>query len=281
MFRIAILDMNAGVQNEGMRCIRKIIENFSNSSAVTADYQIFDVRQKNEIPDLSFDAYISSGGPGIPFPEGKTWERGFYSFLDSVREFNLNRHNKQKKHLFLICHSYQMACHHWQLALVSKRRSSAFGIFPVHKTHYALKEPLFEGLHDPFWVIDARDYQVTQPSLLAMEMMGAKILCLEKIRPLVNLERAVMAIRFSPFIIGTQFHPEADAEGMLTHFTEHGKQELVIKTYGEDKYFEMLRHLNHPEKITLTETVILPNFLKRAYYFKEHGKFPQHEVILA
>lgn len=279
MFKIAILDMNNGVQNEGMRCIRKIIDNFSRSSTIPVDYQIFDVRQNNEIPDLGFDAYISTGGPGIPFPEGKPWERGFYSFLDSIHDYNLDRRNKHKKHLFLICHSYQMACYHWQLALVSKRRSSAFGVFPAHKTHYALNEPVFEGLHDPFWIIDARDYQVTQPSLLAMEMMGAKILCFEKIRPLVNLERAVMAIRFSPYIIGTQFHPEADAEGMLRHFSDQGKQDLVVKTHGESKYYEMLRHMNHPDKIALTESVILPNFLKMAAYYKEHGKLLKNNVV--
>ncbi len=274
MLKVAILDMNNGVQNEGMRCIRKIIENFGNTSTSPVEYEVFDVRQKNEIPDLSFDAYIATGGPGRPFPEGHVWERHFFNFLDTIREFNLNRRNTQKKHLFLICHSFQMACLHWQLAMVSKRRSSAFGIFPVHKTHFALNEPLFEGLHDPFWVIDARDYQVTQPSQLALEIMGAKILCLEKIRPIVNLERAVMAIRFSPYIFGTQFHPEADADGMLRHFSEHGKKELVVKTHGENKYYEMLRHLNHPEKIALTEAVILPNFLKRVLYFKENGKLP-------
>lgn len=280
MLKIAILDMNNGVQNEGMRCILKIIDNFSNTQSLAVQYEIFDVRLKNEVPDLSFDAYISTGGPGNPYPEGHSWERPYFNFLDAIREYNFNRRNNQKKHLFLICHSFQLACHYWQLALVSKRRSAAFGVFPVHKTHYALKEPLFEGLNDPFWIIDAREYQVTQPSLLALEIMGAQILCIEKIRPIVNLERAIMAIRFSPYIFGTQFHPEADADGMLKHFTENNKQDLVVKTHGEDKYFEMLRHLNHPEKITLTESVILPNFLKRVSYFKEHGKFPKKQVNL-
>ena len=41
--------------------------------------------------------------------------------------------------------------------------------------------------------------------------MGAKILCIEKERPHVPYERAVMGIRFNEYMIGTQFHPEADA----------------------------------------------------------------------
>jgi homoserine O-succinyltransferase len=38
-------------------------------------YHIFDVRSKNEVPDLSYDAYISSGGPGSPIDSaGSIWE---------------------------------------------------------------------------------------------------------------------------------------------------------------------------------------------------------------
>jgi GMP synthase-like glutamine amidotransferase len=47
--------------------------------------------------------------------------------------------------------------------------------------------------------------------------LGVTILRLEKERPHVNLERAIMAIRFSKEVFGTQFHPEADGEGMLRY----------------------------------------------------------------
>lgn len=47
--------------------------------------------------------------------------------------------------------------------------------------------------------------------------MGASILAIEKARPHVPYERAMMALRFNENMIGTQFHPEADAIGMSLH----------------------------------------------------------------
>jgi GMP synthase-like glutamine amidotransferase len=86
--RIAILDMNNGVQNEGMRCIKKIVQEFGEEEALDLDTHIFDVRQQAEVPDLSFDIYISSGGPGTPYPEGHLWEKKFFGLLDSLWKYN-------------------------------------------------------------------------------------------------------------------------------------------------------------------------------------------------
>jgi len=260
--KIALLDLNNGVENEGMRCIRKAVENFAASQAFPVTYEVFDVRQKNEIPDLNFDGYISSGGPGNPHPAGEPWERKYFNFLDRILNFNANRKNRQKKQLFLICHSFQLACIHWKAGLVANRRSPSFGVFPVHKTRPGQLEPLFEGLPDPFWVVDSRDFQVIQPNRTVLDRMGAKILCLEKLRPHVDLERAVMAIRFTKDIMGTQFHPEADAGGMYRHFIKEDRKQKIISTYGQEKYEAMIHYLQDPGKIALTESVILPRFLE-------------------
>lgn len=273
-FRIAILDMYNGIENEGMRCIKKIITAFGEKESVSVTYTIFDVRQKLEIPGMEFDAYISSGGPGNPAPAGEPWERKFFYFLDQLLQYNSARQNRTKKHLFLICHSFQMACIHWQLASVSKRRKTSFGTFPVHKTPAGRKDPMLNSLTDPFWIVDSRDFQVTQPNQVSFDNMGAKLLCLEKIRPHVKLERAVMAIRFSNEIIGTQFHPEADAEGMLRYFLREDKKESITANYGAEKYNDMIAHLNDPDKIMLTESVIIPEFLKLAYQKTFASRWP-------
>lgn len=264
-FRIAILDMYDGHPNEGMRCIKKIIAAFGEQESVPVEFTIFDVRQKLEVPGMDFDAYISTGGPGNPAPAGEAWEKRFFAFLDKILAYNAKRQNRIKKHLFLICHSFQMACIHWELAPVSKRRKTSFGTFPVHKTSAGRKDPLLNALSDPFWIVDSRDFQVTQPNQFAFDALGAKLLCLEKIRPHVPLERAVMAIRFSNEIVGTQFHPEADAEGMLRYFLNDDKKEAIIKAHGEQKYNDMIEHLNDPDKISMTEAVIIPTFLKNAF----------------
>lgn len=73
-----------------------------------------------------------------------------------------------------------------------------------------------------------------------------------------------MAIRFNEFIIGTQFHPEADSDGMHRYFLREDKKNMVIKKYGERKYFQMMQMLNEPDKIKLTYKSVLPSFLKLA-----------------
>jgi homoserine O-succinyltransferase len=264
-FRIAILDMNNGFENEGMRCIKKIITEFGVREVLDLSYEVFDVRQKLQVPSMDFDAYISSGGPGNPAVSGEAWERKFFRFLDQITAYNSSRHNRVKKHLFLICHSFQMACIHWQIGAVGKRRKTSFGTFPVHKTFWGRKDPVLTPLRDPFWIVDSRDFQVIQPDQQIIDNMGAKILCLEKIRPHVNLERAIMAIRFSKEIVGTQFHPEADAEGMLRYFLREDKKTSIIANHGEAKYNDMILHLNDPDKIPMTEATIIPAFLKIAF----------------
>ncbi len=278
-FRIAILDMYNGLENEGMRCIKKIITEFSETVDVACTYTVYDVRQKQEIPGLDYDAYISTGGPGNPAPTGESWERKFFFFLDHLLQHNANRHNPVKKHLFLICHSFQMASIHWQLAHVSKRRKTSFGTFPVHKTSQGRKDQILNNLGDPFWIVDSRDFQVTQPNQAALDNFGAKILCLEKIRPHVQLERAIMAIRFSKEIAGTQFHPEADAEGMLRYFLREDKKAAIINNHGVAKYNEMIDHLNDPDKIMMTEATIIPAFLHNALEHFNKSKIPARTLV--
>ncbi len=62
MLRLAILDMYDNTPNQGMRCIKEILDRYSE----VLEYETFDVRHLCQIPDLSFDAYISTGGPGDP-----------------------------------------------------------------------------------------------------------------------------------------------------------------------------------------------------------------------
>lgn len=145
-----------------------------------------------------------------------------------------------------------------------ERRSTAFGIFPIHLLKDGKNEPVFNGLPDPFYSVDSRDFQVVQPNQNRLRQLGAKILCIEKERPHVPLERAVMAIRFNKYMIGTQFHPEADAEGMTMYLHREDKKQTVISSHGEAKWKSMIGHLNDPDKILWTYSHVLPNFLNIA-----------------
>jgi GMP synthase-like glutamine amidotransferase len=263
--RIAILDMYEGHANQGMRCIREILNQFGEENQLDLTWDEYEVRLEKQVPDLSYDIYISTGGPGSPLEtEGNEWERVYFSWLDKVQHWNNNPAYVQKKQVFFICHSFQLICRHLNIAKVSKRKSTAFGVFPIHLLSDGKDELIFEGLKDPFYAVDSRDYQVTEPNHNKLHEMGASILAIEKDRPHVPLERAVMAVRFNENMIGTQFHPEADAIGMSLHLQTEEKKKTVIENYGEEKWKSMIIHLNDHEKIMWTYTHILPNFLLHA-----------------
>lgn len=262
--RIAILDLYEAVANQGMRGIREIINQFGEVNELNIFLDEFDVRLKNNVPDLSYDIYISSGGPGSPLEsEGSEWEKKYFEWLDAVEKWNDDSENQQKKYVFFICHSFQLVCRHWKLAKVCARKSTSFGVFPIHLLEEGKEEPVFNGMADPFYAVDSRDFQVVEPRMNVL-YKGAKILCIEKDRPHVPYERAIMGIRFSNYFIGTQFHPEADAIGMSMYLQTEEKKKTVIKNHGEEKWKSMIEQLNDPDKIVWTYAHILPNFLNIA-----------------
>lgn len=255
--------MYNGHANEGMRCIKKICENFVKNENIGIVYDIFNIRQLNQFPDIQqYNLFISTGGPGSPLPDGHSWELNFNNFLDEILIYN--KENEAKKYLFLICHSFELATQYFQFGKVCKRKSTSFGVMPIHKTEDGLAEPFFKNLPDIFHAVDSRDYQLVKPNYQKINKFGAKILCIEKERPQIKLERAIMAIRFSDEVIGTQFHPEADSEGMLNYFKQEEKRKAVIKEHGLEKYNEMIDKLDDPDKIMLTEAEILPAILHQA-----------------
>ncbi len=261
--KIAVLDMYDNWANEGMRCIRQIVTRFLEQDDIEGSFEVFNVRANNEIPDLeTYDIFISSGGPGSPLEANTKWEKDYFDFIDSL--FAYNHQHARKKYMFLICHSFQMVCRHLGLAEVTRRQSTSFGVMPIHRMGDGYAESIFHGLPEPFYAVDSRDYQVTQVNEARMRQFGAQALCLEKERPHIPLERAVMAIRFSSEVFGTQFHPEADSRGMLRYYLMDDKRKWVIDTHGEPKYFEMIDRLDDPDKILLTEAVIIPSFLHHA-----------------
>lgn len=262
---MAILDLYEGHANEGMRCIREILKTFGEANQLHIICDEFEVRLREQLPGLTYDVYISSGGPGSPLDSQNTeWENKYFAWLRQVEKYNSDEDNLIKKHVLFICHSFQLACRHYNIAKVSKRRSTAFGIFPVHILHGSMDEAIFQGLNDPFYAVDSRDYQVTEPNHTVIHQIGATILAIEKERPHVPLERAIMAIRFNEYMIGTQFHPEADAAGMTMYLQREDKKKTVIESHGHQKWKSMIRHLNDPDKILLTYSHVIPNFLDQA-----------------
>lgn len=266
---LAILDMYDGEPNQGMRCIHDILARFSDSIS----YREFDVRGKSELPEIrDFDLFISTGGPGNPLEGDGVWDLKYNDFLDQIWIWNQN--HSRKKYLLLICHSFQMACKHFGLGEITKRKSTSFGVMTVHKTNDGIHDELFQNLGNPFWAVDSRDFQVVQPNTRKFKHLGAKIIALEKIRNHVEYERAIMAIRFSDEIVGTQFHPEADPVSFLEHLKKPMVKEKIIELKGKTKFREMLENLVDEQKIYKTNETLIPNFLDQALRKTKAGQAP-------
>lgn len=259
MARIAILDFYNGEANQGMACLLRLV------AASGAEAKVFDVRQKSELPSFDdFDHLISSGGPGDPHEvESFPWGDGFECLLNELSERNAAP-SSVKKHAFLICHSYQMACIRWGLAEVTRRQSRAFGIYPMTKTPEGESDALLCELPDPFYVIDSREWQVVQPHSDAMQAHGSQVLAVERDRPHVPLERAAMMIRFTPEIVGTQFHPEGDEDSMHYYLNNPDRLQKMTEFAGERKVEKIKSHIGDAQKVNLTHNVLIPAFLRRA-----------------
>src|SRR6185437_10907313 len=265
MIKIAILDLYEGQPNQGMRCIRALLTEYAHTHSLALTFDEFEVRLRHETPDLSYDIYISSGGPGSPLDsEGGEWEAHYWDWLKKIENFNNDPGEAAPKQILFICHSFQLACRYYGIARVTSRKSTAFGVFPVHMLEGAGSEPIFNGLRDPFYAVDSRSYQVIEPDQDRLAHMGAQLLAIEKERPHVPLERAIMAIRFSDYMVGTQFHPEADPTGMSIYLQQDDRKHTVIAEHGEEKWKSMIEQLNDPDKILWTYSHVIPNFLDNA-----------------
>lgn len=257
--KIAILDMYNGEVNQGIRCIIDIVNRF----VPFVSFKIFDVRGKQELPEINqFDIYIATGGPGNPMKGDGVWDVKFFKLIDDIVKWN--DENLIKKHVLFICHSYQMACKHFGLAEITKREDTSFGVMPIHKTKDGLQDPLFEGLTNPFYAIDSRDYQVIKPKRSIFSKKGAKIISLEKIRDNMQYERAIMAVRFTDYLVGTQFHPEADPISFLSLLRNKEVKEKIRNMKGKRKFRNMLEDLVDDDKIYRTNETLIPNFLRAA-----------------
>lgn len=262
--KLAIIDLYDNEPNEGMRCIREIIENCSDAlEDQNIDYNIYETRYKDDIPTLNHDIYISSGGPGSPFDgEGKRWESHYFNLIDHI--WNHNQTHENKKYVFFICHSFQMMCRFFELADIQKRQFRSFGVIPVAKTTPGQTDPLLNVLPEPYFAADFRQYEVIDPRERLFEQLDAELLSREFERVDPTQPKALMAIRLSDSMFATQYHPEADPDSMLVHFRQPERRKQVVDEYGEERYNHMIAQLDRPDTIRQTRSAILPRFIMDA-----------------
>lgn len=262
--KIASIDLYNNEPNEGMRCIRDIVNEISGSNPhIHIQYDVFETRYKGITPDLNYDIFISSGGPGSPFEgEGTQWEKDYFNLVDKI--WNHNQNSDGKKYIFFICHSFQMMARFFHIGEVNKRFLNSFGVKQFSKTEDGSKDFILSELSNPLYAADIRQWQVVNPDYKHLEELGAKILSWEIPEEENKDNPALGAVRISNEIVGTQFHPEADPASMLYHFRQKERKEYIINRYGEEVYNQMIEWLEDDDKIKLTRKTVLPSFLNNA-----------------
>ena len=263
--KVATIDLYNGEVNEGMRCIRELVTDCGEkySSIFDLQYDVFETRNKNEVPVVAdYDIFVSSGGPGSPFDGvGTEWENKYFNFLDEI--WSNNQNSDKKKYIFFICHSFQMMARYFSFAEVGERYKKSFGVHPFTRTEEGESDELMKNLSNPFYAADFRQYQVINPNEARLAELGAKIVAKE-IDKGDGHQPAIMAVRITDEIAGTQFHPEADPDSMIFHLRQGERKEYVIKEFGEEMYFQMLASLEDPNRIPLTRKMVIPTFLNNA-----------------
>jgi len=261
--KTAVIDLYNNEPNSAIKCIKDII---SDEGLVP---EVFDARFRNEIPGSEYDIFISTGGPGDPFDgEGSEWEKKYFSLLDFINSNNAKA--GRKKYFFFICHSFQIMARYYQFADVTRRKDKSFGVIPFAKTNLGKNDILLKDLPDPFYARDSRSYQVINPNNKVLDELGAVIITTEltegseKENIIAKFPPAIMGVRISNEIAGTQFHPEADADSMILQLSQPERKQYIIQKYGEKGYTEMVENLKNPNAIELTRRTVLPSFLKYA-----------------
>ncbi len=263
--KIAILDMYEGTHNQGMRCMLSIIKKWALDNSILLTCKVFDIRQKCKFPSMSYDIFISSGGPGSPITTNELkWDIEYQNWIQSVLDWNKQQQHKKKFVLF-ICHSFQLACRFFDIGLLCKRRSTRFSIVPIQLIATKKTEPVFYS--KLIYVVDSRDYQLICPNIKKMKSLGMNILAFENTKSHHPYQRAVTAIRFNRYMLGVQFHPEADAEGLKYYLQTAEKKQIIFNEYGEGKWHEWMRMLNDETKIHFTHDYFLPSFLNDALLY--------------
>lgn len=263
--RVVTIDLYNNERNEGMRCIKEIVEEAKTKNYDSEiSYEVFDTRFKGEVPGIENDIFISSGGPGSPFEgEGTKWEKDYFNLIQKIWDHNQSN-PERKKYLFFVCHSFQMMGRFFKFGKVNQRHSKSFGVMPFTITKDGKNDNILAGLSNPFYAADIRQFQVVDLDKKIINELGAKILSYEIVDDNEKAQPALAAVRISNEIVGTQFHPEADPDSMLYHFKQDERKKQVVDKYGEGRYNEMIQILEKPDTIRKTRSTVIPSFLNNA-----------------
>jgi homoserine O-succinyltransferase len=266
---VCLIDMNAGVDNEAMRCFRAIVSAFlARVRGVNPELEpvVKHVQPRNlgELPPAQCDLYLSTGGPGSPFDGyDEPWCTGYRRFLDGIVDEATVRGDLSRSAL-VICHSFEIAIEHFAFAKMARRKTTKFGVMPVYMTREGEVSPLLSSFGDRLFAWEHRDWEAVGLDLAKLQSLQGELWATES-RDRRSKGEGLLAFRFGPGIEGTQFHPEADRDGARVWIERPEHKKACIDSYGELTYARMLKSLDDPKRIDHTFKTLIPGWLLRRF----------------
>lgn len=269
VLRFGVIDMNAGHQNQAIRCMGVLIDQLAaRVQAANPGLRVERVhvspRDKDEPPPDDCDLYLSSGGPGSPYDgDGEAWVDDYSQFLDGVVDDN-HRHGGRGRAALCICYSFEMAVRHFRVAEVAPRSSRKFGVMPVYTTEDGREHPLLAPFGDRLFAFEHRNWEAVGLDHSALAKHRGSLLARES-RDGVSKGQALMAFDFAPGVEGVQFHPEADRPGVMAWVARPDQAEAFKLAYGITTYERMLKTLDNPQRLARTFALLIPGWMTRRF----------------
>ncbi|MBI2393283.1 MAG: hypothetical protein HYV09_27110 [Deltaproteobacteria bacterium] len=269
VLRVGVVDMNAGHQNQAIRCIGVLFDQLvarvkAQNPGLPVERVHVSPRDKAERPPKDCDLYICSGGPGSPYDgDGQAWVDDFSEFLDDVVDDNA-AHGGRGKASLSVCYSYEMAVRHFAVAEVAPRASRKFGVMPIYTTEEGQRHSLLAPFGDRLFAFEHRNWEAIGLDESALGRHGGKLLARES-RDGVSKGQALMAFDFAPGVEGVQFHPEADRPGVMAWVARPDQAEAFKLAYGITTYERMLKTLDNPQRLARTFALLIPGWMARRF----------------
>ena len=268
--RVCLIDMNAGVKNEAIRCLHATLAIFERqlryaNPGVPIELTVVSPRDKGDAIPEGHDLYLSSGGPGSPLDsQGTPWGAAYAHFLDTICEAH-ERRRDDAPGLMPICYSFELVVLHFDVARLALRAEKKFGVQPQYTTAAGQAHPLLAMFKDRIFAFEHRNWDALDPDAKKLSALSGAVLAAESRPGLDDKGLSITALHIGPGIESTLFPPEADRAGIRDWIDKPESEAAFKEAYGVLTHERMMRTIEHPERIDRAHKEVIPGFLRRHF----------------
>jgi GMP synthase-like glutamine amidotransferase len=268
--KVCFIDMNAGVENQAIRCLQSVIARFEaelRESNPTLPIDVVTVSPRDTLTPIprGHDLYIASGGPGSPLEGlGTPWYDDFRRLTDGLLEAH-DRDPRDAASMFAICYSYELMAMHLDIAEVVQRDGRKFGVMPIYTTTAGRHHPLLAPFGDRLFAFEHRNWEVVNMDETRLALMNGAVLARESREGRDDKGLAVLAFNVGEAVETVQFHPEADLAGIFNWIDRPEQATAFKESYGDHTFERMLKTISNPERVARVHHEVIPGWMRRRF----------------